>query len=534
MTHFDTPPHDRDTYSDTPPPSDIPPVGDTPYTDASPSPDVAVIPTPQAHTESDTPEAPYNLDIEASVLGAILRNDSIIQNRLDKLNPEHFYAPEHQTIFKWMRHIADAGQKCSPATMAHLANKTPNIVALGGKAYLDTLASDVLSLINITEYQEILIDLYARRQLILLGQDISSEACNVDLENSAQKQIEKAEQSLYALAEKGDMDKGTIPFTNALEQALKNAEQAFQSDGAVVGVATGLTDMDKHLGGLHPSDLLILAGRPAMGKTALVTNIAFHAAKSYSCETDESGKEHKTGGTVLFFSLEMSAEQLAGRILSEQSEIASDKIRRGDIDKEHFNTLCQVVKDIHNIPLFIDDTPGLTVTAMRQKARRQKRKHGLDLIIVDYLQLLQGSAGKKFDSRVNEVSEITRHLKLIAKDLEVPVIALSQLSRQVENREDKRPQLADLRESGSIEQDADVVMFIYRQEYYLKDAHPERRANESEEKYMERSEIHTQRMNDARNKAEVIIAKQRHGPTGTVELFFNGEFTRFGDLDAHH
>ncbi len=491
------------------------------------------IPLIQAQQDNDV-LPPHNLDIEASLLGAILRNDTILQQKLDKLTSEHFFAPEHQTIFKWIRQTVEAGHKATPATLSHLADNTPNVKALGGKQYLTTLASDVISLINTREYQDTLIDLYTRRQLITVGEDMQQSAHNLDFENTAQKQIETAEQHLYNLAEKGDMDKGTIPFTTAMTNALETAEKAFKSDGSVVGISTGLRDLDYWLGGLHPSDLLILAGRPGMGKTALVTNMAFNVAKIYEVYTDSNGKQRQNGGTVLFFSLEMSATQLATRILSEQAEIPSDKIRRGDIIDGEFNTLCQTVTNINQVPLYIDDTPGLSVTAMRQKARRQHRRHGLDLIIVDYLQLLQGPAGKRFDNRTNEVSEITRHLKLIAKDLDVPVIALSQLSRAVEQREDKRPQLSDLRESGSIEQDADVVMFLYRAEYYLKDRHPERRDNEAEDKYMERVQRHNTKVSDAQNKAEVSIAKQRHGPIGTVALFFNPEFTKFGDLDTHH
>ena len=526
-----------ESVSDTPPPVGVPVGGPaqsdggfsvTEGTDSAPA-------KPIVHVEQNTDLLPpHNLDIEASLLGAILRNDTILQQKLDKLTAEHFYAPEHQTLFGWIRNTVEAGQKATPTTLAHLADSTPNIKALGGKEYLSKLASDVISLVNAREYQDTLIDLFTRRQLIALGENVVEGAYDLDFDNTAQHQIEVAEQSLYNLAEKGDMDKGTIPFVTALTQALETTEQAFLSDGAVIGIPTGLKDLDERLGGLMSSDLLILAGRPAMGKTALVTNIAFYAAKTYEKYTDNTGKQRQNGGVVLFFSLEMSAEQLAQRILAEQSEIPSDMMRKGNIKPNEFSTLTQTVADINTCPLFIDDTPGLSVTAMRQKARRQQRKHGLDLIIVDYVQLLQGPSGKKFDNRVNEVSEITRHLKLIAKDLEVPIIALSQLSRMVEQRTDKRPLLSDLRDSGSIEQDADVVMFIYREEYYLSENHPEPREKESEEKYMKRVEWHNNKVNESRNKAEVIIAKNRHGAVGTIELFFNAKLTRFSDLDPHH
>lgn len=524
-----------ESVSDTPPPVDVP-VGVpaqsdggfsvTEGTDSAPA-------KPIVHVEQNRDMLPpHNLDIEASLLGAMLRNDTILQQKLDKLTAEHFYAPEHQTLFGWIRNTVEAGQKATPTTLAHLANITPNIKALGGKEYLSKLASDVISLVNAREYQDTLIDLFTRRQLIALGENVVEGAYDLDFDNTAQHQIEVAEQSLYNLAEKGDMDKGTIPFVTALTQTVETTEQAFLSDGGVIGIPTGLKDMDEQLGGLMSSDLLILAARPAMGKTALATNIAFYAAKTYEKYTDDTGKQRQNGGVVLFFSLEMSAEQLAQRILAEQSEIPSNMMRKGRIKQDQMDTLTQKVQDIKNYPLFIDDTPGLSVTAMRQKARRQQRKHGLDLIIVDYVQLLQGPSGKKFDNRVNEVSEITRHLKLIAKDLEVPIIALSQLSRAVEQRIPPRPQLSDLRDSGSIEQDADVVMFIYRGEYYLKE--PERREKESEEKYMKRVEWYNKEINKLRNKAEVIIAKNRHGATATIDLFFKRELTRFSDLDPYH
>ncbi|MGB1361007.1 MAG: replicative DNA helicase [Alphaproteobacteria bacterium] len=478
-------------------------------------------------------ELPHNLEIEATVIGSILRNNKLMEN-VDNLTPQHFYAPENQIIYSWILKATANNQLASPKTLAHYADSEPAIKALGGKDYLAEIASDVISIININEYTETLDDLYVKRQLIGLGEDMVIDAYSNDFDVTSKDQIEKAEQSLYSLAENGEAKKGVISLGQALVTTIASAESAFQNKGGIVGVTTGLKDLDQQLGGLHKSDLLILAGRPAMGKTSLVTNIAFNAAKAYNVEVDENGKETKTGGVVLFFSLEMSADQLAGRIISEQAEIASDKIRRGDIDDKQFERLVNASAELADTQLYIDDTPGISVTAMRQKARRVKRQHGLDMIIVDYLQLLQGPAGKKFDNRVNEVSEITRSLKIIAKELEVPVIALSQLSRSVEQREDKRPMLSDLRESGSIEQDADVVMFIYRPEYYLTKASPEKRANETDDNFNKRVEEHNNSLKDARNVAEVIISKQRHGPVGTIKLFFNSEFTKFGDLDAGH
>ena len=476
---------------------------------------------------------PHNLEIEGSLIGAILRNNQLIE-RADMVRPDYFYAPEHATIFTWIIQTMEKGQLATPATLGHTADNDPAVKALGGKGYLARLASDVISVINIHDYASTLLDLHIKRELIIIGNDLVGEAYDNDIDNTGGKQIEKAEQILFNLAENGESENSSVSLGEASLAALKSAENAFLTDEQVVGVTTGFKDMDARLGGLHGSDLLILAGRPAMGKTSLATNLAFNAAKNHKITEKDNGETMTEGGICLFFSLEMSAEQLAGRILSEQSEVPSDKIRRGDITQEEFARVAQATSNLAKIPLYIDDTPALSITALRQRARRAQRKHGLDMIVVDYLQLLQGPAGKRNDSRVNEVSDITRGLKMIAKELSVPVIALSQLSRSVESREDKRPMLSDLRESGSIEQDADVVMFIYRPEYYLQNSHPEKRPNEGEDKYLQRVQVHNNQILDARNVAEVIIAKQRHGPTGTIELFFNGEFTRFVDLDRNH
>ena len=476
---------------------------------------------------------PYNLEIETLVIGAILRNDKLLQ-QAESLRPEYFYAPENQIIFAWILEMHNRNQIANPKTLAHLADNEPAIANLGGKNYLAQIASDVYTVVNISEYAGTIEDLYTTRQLIGVGEQMILDGYDQDIENTADKQIEKAEQALYNLAETGEAKKSVVGLGDALADTIQSAEQAFLNPSGLVGVTTGLRDMDKQLGGLHKSDLLILAGRPAMGKTSLATNIAFNAARAYTTEVDDDGNKTSNGGVVLFFSLEMSAEQLATRIISEQAEISSNKIRLGEINQDQFSKLADSANQLNNTQLYIDDTPGISVTALRQKARRVKRQHGLDLIIVDYLQLLQGPAGKKFDNRVNEISEITRTLKIVAKELNIPVVALSQLSRMVEQREDKRPMLSDLRESGSIEQDADVVMFIYRPEYYLRESAPEKRANESDDKFLDRIDQHQQKIDDSRNKAEVIIAKQRHGPVGTIELFFNGEFTKFGDLDDNH
>ena len=480
-------------------------------------------------------EPPHNLEVEAALLGAVLRNNRAFEKVGDILNADQFYAPEHQRIYSAIKQITDKGQVANATTLSHIMDTDPLIAEVGGGGYLFELAANVVTVINAKDYAETIRDLHLKRELIGLGEDVVNEAYDLeDIDDTADRQIERAEHRLYQLATTGEVDRGVTTLKTAVEMALESAEQAFKRDTHLVGVTSGFRDIDQMLGGLHRSDLLILAGRPSMGKTSLATNIAFNAAKAYNRHEDENGDVTEEGGKVLFFSLEMSSEQLAARILSEQSRVASDKIRRGEIENDEFERLAIAAQELSQVPLFIDDTPGLTITGLRQRARRVKRQHGLHLVVVDYLQLLQGPAEKRSDNRVQEVSDITRGLKTLAKELDVPVIALSQLSRQVENREDKRPQLSDLRESGSIEQDADVVTFIYRPEYYLQREHPTERPNETPDKFQERVERHNQRLNDSRNIAEVIIAKQRHGPIGIVELFFDGNFTRFADLDRHH
>jgi replicative DNA helicase len=365
-------------------------------------------------------------------------------------------------------------------------------------------------------------DLAIRRELIHLGQDISARASKMEVEEEPKEQITIAEQALYKLGEEGQSGSGFKSFLAAITSAVDIANNAYQRDGGLAGVSTGLTDMDKKLGGLHKSDLLILAGRPSMGKTSLATNIAFNIAKAYRRGILSDGSEGTVnGGVVGFYSLEMSAEQLAARVLSEASEVPSDQIRRGDMTESEFRRFVDAAKTLESCPLFIDDTPALPISQLAARARRLKRTHGLDVLIVDYLQLVRPATAK--DSRVNEVSEITQGLKAIAKELQIPVVALSQLSRQVENREDKRPQLSDLRESGSIEQDADVVMFVYREEYYKEREKPGDHDLEKMAQWQDEMErLH--------GRAEIVIGKQRHGPIGTVELSFEGRFTRFGNL----
>ncbi len=397
----------------------------------------------------------------------------------------------------------------------------PGLKELGGTSYLVRLAGAAISAYAARDYAQMIYDLAVRRELIGLGRDISARAGKVEVDSEPRDQISEAEQRLYKLGEQGVAERGFQSFLKAVTDAVNMANAAYQRDGGLAGISTGLMDLDKKLGGLHPSDLLILAGRPSMGKTSLATNIAFNIAKAYKRGRLPDGSEGTIeGGSVGFFSLEMSAEQLAARILSEASEVPSEQIRRGDMTEVEFRRFVEAAKALESCPLYIDDTPALPISQVAARARRLKRTHGLDLLVVDYLQLLKGTSK---ENRVQEVSEITQGLKAIAKELNIPVLALSQLSRQVENREDKRPQLSDLRESGSIEQDADVVMFVYRDEYYKEREKP---GDHELEKMAQWQAI----MENVHGKAEVIIGKQRHGPIGTVELSFEGRFTRFGNL----
>ena len=476
---------------------------------------------------------PHNAEVEAALLGAILTSDRALEKVSEFLQAEHFYEPVHGRIYDAARRLVERGQKASPQTLAHFFEADEALAEAGGGRYLYELAASVISVVNVADYGRMIHDLYLRRELIGLGEEVVNDAYEHDIDDSAPAQIEKAEQRLYDLATIGETERGIVTLKHASIVALEEAEQAFKREGHVVGVTTGLKDLDRRLGGLHGSDLLILAGRPSMGKTALATNIAYNAAKAQKPVDDENDGVPGTN-RVLFFSLEMSSEQLAARILSQASGIPSDRVRRGEINADEFQAFAVASQQMSKVSLFIDDTPAITVSTMRTRARRLKRQSGLDMIIVDYLQLLQGTPGRRAENRVQEVSEITRGLKQLAKELEVPVIALSQLSRQVEQREDKRPQLADLRESGSIEQDADVVMFIYREQYYLEKGEPVLGIEEKGDNFEDRHTRWQSRMAEVANTASVIIAKQRHGPVGTIDLYFEGALTRFGDLDRQY
>lgn len=471
---------------------------------------------------------PHNVEAEQALLGAILVNNTVFEKIGELLKPDHFYDPAHQRIFDAIATLIQRGQIADPKTLRGLFENDPALAGVGGAQYLGDLAASVITIINAQDYAHLIHDLYLRRQLITLGEDVVNEAFVQDLDKPAIKQIEEAEHCLFELAQTGELNKGFVKLDKSLALSLRMADEAFKRDSHVTGITTGLRDLDRKLGGFQKSDLIILAGRPSMGKTALATNIAINAARAYA---DSVGKE---GGAVAFFSLEMSSEQLATRLLGDYSSVPSDKIRRGEIKQDDFTKFVEATNFLSHAPLYIDDTPGLGVASLRTRARRLKRMvPHLGMIVIDYLQLLHGSA-KSADNRVQEVSEITRGLKGLAKELEVPVLALSQLSRAVESREDKHPQLADLRESGSIEQDADVVMFVYREEYYHARSEPTRRADESEEKFNQRYQRWMERGEEVRNIAEVLIAKQRHGPIGTVPLHFDGQFTRFSNLERQY
>jgi replicative DNA helicase len=470
---------------------------------------------------------PHNTEAEQALLGALLANNAAHSRVAEFLLPEHFSEAVHGRIYGAISKLIDRGQRADPVTLKTLFDQDGALAEIGGAAYLARLASSVVTIINAEDYGRTIYDLYLRRQLIALGEDVVNDAYRQDLDRGAEIQIETAEKKLYDLAESGRLEGGFQPFNAALSNAIIMAEAAFKRSGKTTGVSTGFTDLDKLLGGLHPSDLVILAARPSMGKTSLATNIAFNAAKAYRATRGPDGRPVVEDGAVIgFFALEMSAEQLALRVLAEESRVSSDRIRRGDVSHEDFDRFVQASQRLATVPLFIDDTPAITVAALRTRARRLKRQHGLGLIVVDYLQLMQASRDAA-ENRVQEISEITRGLKGIAKELDVPVLALAQLSRAVEQREDKRPQLADLRESGSIEQDADVVMFIFREDYYLGRAEPMQRPDESAEKFGNRYDQWQSRLQQVHGLAELLIAKQRHGPIGKVTLRFDGDTTRF-------
>jgi replicative DNA helicase len=467
--------------------------------------------------------APHNIELEQALLGAILVNNEAFYRVSDFLEPRHFFEPIHQKLFEIATSLVRVGKTATPITLKTFLAPDIDVAGLTAPQYLARLAAEATTVINAADYGRTIYDLATRRSLIGIGEDIVNAAYDSPSDSRPQDQIEEAERSLYGLAETGRYDGGFQRFAQALSTAVEMAAHAYQRDGKLSGLATGLRDLDRMMGGLQKSDLVILAGRPGMGKTALATNVAYNVAKAWEGGVRADGRiESTNGGIVGFFSLEMSAEQLATRIISEQSEIASYRIRRGEIEPSDFDRIAAAAREIEQLPLYIDETGGLSIAQLAARARRLKRQRGLDLLVIDYIQLLQGSARRAAEGRVQEVTEITTSLKALAKELNIPILALSQLSRQVENRDDKRPQLSDLRESGSIEQDADVVLFVFREEYYLRNKEPRPGSQEYFDWQTEMEKVH--------GRAEVIIGKQRHGPTGTVALQFKADVTRFSDL----
>ena len=482
------------------------------------------------NASADYREMPHNIEAEQALLGALLINNDAIDQIVDFLNASHFFDPVHGRLYEVMSKLVWQGNLASPITVKTYMEGDEGLEQLGGAAYLARLASNATTLANSKAYGRVIFELAIRRELIVIGEEMAVTAYDSDIDHAPSAQIDHAEQALYDLAERGTENTGFMNFQHSLTGAVDMATRAFQRDGHLSGIGTGFQGLDERLGGLQESDLIILAGRPAMGKTALATNIAFNIAHDYmraqkdgNVTTSDDGKvKPNEGGVVGFFSLEMSAEQLAMRLLAERSGISASHIRKGDIDETEYDRLVVASRELADAPLFIDHTGAIPIATLAARARRLKRQHGLGLIVVDYLQLVRTSSGRANDGRVQEVSEVTQGLKALAKELNVPVLALAQLSRQVEMRDDKRPQLSDLRESGSIEQDADIVMFVYREPYYLMREKPD----EGTEAFMQWQE----RMNQADGTAEVIIGKNRHGPVGTAQMAFEDRFTRFSDL----
>jgi len=465
---------------------------------------------------------PQNIEAEAALLGALMIDNRLAEDIQLKLKPHHFFEPLHGRIYEAILRLTDRNMIANPVTLRPMFEADEAMKEVGGAAYLAQLTGSGAALIGARDFAQQIYDLALLRSLIGVGRGLVESALDTSEEVAPLEQIEKAETELYKVAEEGGAEGKAKSFAEATRDALQTAERALNSGGHLSGITSGLESLNAKIGGLHKSDLIIVAGRPGMGKSALATNIGFAAAQRYLRDIEDGIEPEKfAGAPVALFSLEMSADQLATRILAEQSSISSENLRMGKISKQEFRQLARAAGELESLPLYIDDTPGLTIAALRARARRLKRQKGIGMVIVDYLQLLQGTGRNANDNRVNEISEISRGLKTLAKELEVPVIALSQLSRAVEQREDKRPQLSDLRESGSIEQDADIVMFIYREDYYLgarqpSDDHPDFAAWQEE---MER----------AYGRAEIIVAKQRHGATGKVRVKFDSRITKFSD-----
>lgn len=466
----------------------------------------------------------YNVEAEQAILGTIILNNEYLNRVSEFLRTEHFYEPAHQKIFAQILHnVEKVNIIANPVTLKQFFESDPSIKAIGGALYLSTLLSTASAIIDIADYGRVIHDLALKRELTMVGEDIVNRVYKSEEKASASEQIELAESHLFKLSEHGNGRSDFRSISVSMKETLDKALIARKRDSHISGVSTGLADLDKILSGMQQSDLIILAGRPSMGKTALGINILVNACKFLNKDAEDQ-KDKKAVG---FFSLEMSSDQLAARILSMECSINATKFRTGQLSENEWEAVAMRSAEISKLPLFIDDTPALSISAIRTRARRMVRKNNLALLVVDYLQLIRGTTTRSSENRVQEVSEITQGLKAIAKEFNIPVLALSQLSRAVEQREDKRPQLSDLRESGSIEQDADVVAFIYRDSYYLERKRPQ-------ENEVEKFNEWKSQMQDMSHKAEVIIAKQRNGPVGSVHLYFDAEFTRFGNLDIYH
>ncbi|HEY3799937.1 MAG TPA: replicative DNA helicase [Caulobacteraceae bacterium] len=467
--------------------------------------------------------APANLEAEQALLGALLYDNGAYERLNDALQAAHFFEPFHGRLYAAIEANIRRGQLADPTLLAGQFERDAAFQELGGVRYLADMVDRAPPAARAADYGRVVHDLALRRELIRIGGDIATTATEFEEEVTARDQIEAAEQQLFSLAETGAATSGLVAFDTALTEAIEMAAEAYNRDGGLSGLSTGISDLDAKLGGLHPSDLIILASRPSMGKSSLCANIAFNVARRYAWEpTPDGGRKTVNGGVVAFFALEMSAAQMAMRLMAEVSGVPSDLIRKGEISAVEFGRIRDAAGQIQEAPLFIDDTGGISISKLVARARRLKRTSGLDLIVIDYVQLITAGGGSRPENRVQEVSQITQALKSLAKELSVPIIAAAQLSRQVENREDKRPQLSDLRESGSIEQDADVVMSIYRESYYLSRSEP----RDGTPEHLE----WTEKMDLIRNEAEIIIGKQRHGPIGVVKLHYDENLTKFSNL----
>ena len=488
-----------------------------------------VVQLAESASETGSPVLPQNVEAEAALLGALMIDNRLVEDVQLKLRPQHFFEPLHGRIFEAILRLTDKNMVANPVTLKPMFDGDEAMKEVGGPAYLAQLTGSGAAVIGARDFAAQIYDLALLRALVGVGRDLVEGALDTSEEVAPLAQIEKAETELYKVAEEGGAEGKAKSFAEASKLAVEMAERALNSGGHLSGLTTGLEALNSKIGGLHRSDLIIVAGRPGMGKSSLATNMAFAAAQRFMRDAEDGIEPGKSAGApVALFSLEMSADQLATRILAEQSGITSENLRMGRITQHEFRDLARAAAELQSLPLYIDDTPGLTIAALRTRARRLKRQKGIGMVIVDYLQLLSGTGKGGNDNRVNEISEISRGLKTLAKELDVPVIGLSQLSRQVEQREDKRPQLSDLRESGSIEQDADIVLFIYREDYYLKAVEPDMPLPDEIEK-QEKYRAWKEKFDPVAGRAEIIVAKQRHGSTGIVRVRFDGRTTKFSD-----